>query len=409
MRENILFFYKKSYGELHAGLPFILEAINKRESSIPYFVYGSRERFEAIPEFYKEIIESNFKLLRISGFRLFLFFLKNFFKRNIIFTCDNGHNSKSRFLTCYWPFSRIVFFAHAYSLLSQNKSSLTEKEAGFYENEYNGYHHEALVVCHNSTEINYRKNTGFPSSNIIVAGNIGYSPSWLKYLEGCSDEQERIKQRKKDFRKIIFIPVRDVHHEYLSYDNSVYLFESLVQMIKETPEYLFLIKAHPRQKNIKDFLRLMQEYNNVEIITLNTIVASSISDFVISYWSSAISDALATNTAVVEFHRHEFFHGQLVRKNKKLISLYNYYGLCPFYEEGEKVIDLLKSPDDWEGIRCEQQITYSDIYMKEYPRFVEELFDAFEKTPVKRNYFIGVVSYPVSVFKKIVGKIAIAY
>lgn len=395
MKQNLFFFYKGSHGELHAGLPFIINIIEDKRTLKPYFLY-KRKQFELLPCYYKDIIKDNFSLVSINFFSILLLFFTKFFQRNFIFTCDNGHTRKSASLTCYWPFSRVIFFHHAYAFLGGGDLQKTD---GFYLERYNGFHHDPLVIAHNEYEVEHRINSGFKRENVIISGNLGYKEKW-KELIGHSSNGNCNGLGKTNFGKRIFIPVRDVHQQYLTKENYDYLFESLLLIIKRYPNYHFLIKLHPRQKNVEDFFNLELRFENVSIVELNTITVARASDLVISYWSSAIIDSLSVNTPVVEFHRHDVFHEQLVKTNDKLVSLYHSYDLCPFYSDVESIINLLSDLNSWSVIRDNQQDKYKSIFLESYPEFVDNLFFRLDRVNFNSRFFVSLLTLPVNGLKR---------
>jgi hypothetical protein len=400
MKENFLFFYKGSHGELHAGLPFLLEIAKKRKGISLYFIYDINHTFANLPDFYKSIIKENFYIIEINKFSSIVFFIDNFFSRNYIVTCDNGHNFYSKSLSFYWPFSRVIFFHHAYALVSQN---ITDSILDF-GSVYNIGHHDPLFVAHNYTELRYRNGSGFKLENIIFSGNIGYKPKWIDKLESNSLSIDKLVEITNEYEKTIFIPTRDKHKLYLSEHNSDYLFSSIESIIRSFNNYFFLIKIHPRQKNIEFFIALEEKYSNCKLVDLNTITLAKISDLVISYWSSAILDALAANTPAVEFHRHEKLHGQLVQTEQGLVSLYHNFGLCPFYKNLEDVLYLLSNPSDWSYINKEQQKIFHEIFLRDYPNFVDDLFERLKRSSFKYKYIVQLYTFPAYYLIKIINK-----
>lgn len=397
MKENILFFYKGSHGELHAGLPILMEILAKRENIEIYFIYSDESSFDAIPSFYLEIINDNFNVKFVGKKNLASFYLKHFYSKNYIMTCDNGHTPYTKLLTFYWPFSRIIFYHHAYALLNGEIDRELIQSLINFTTKYSGAHHQPLLIAHNESEIKYREKTGFNIENIIIAGNLGYGKNWVKILRESSDSIVEPLIDKNSYEKIIFIPARDTHEKYLTKENSDYLIKSLDIIISYYPNYLFLLKPHPRQKNINEYIKLKEKHENCRIIDLNTITASEESDLVISYWSSAIIDALAVNTPVVEFHRHKEWHFQLVNEDKGLVSLYHYLGLCPFYTSVDEIISLLEDVTSWNDLRYKQQKEFNKIFLKRYPEFVDHLLRRLDASPRQMNsYMKNSVKLPFS-------------
>ncbi len=298
-----------------------------------------------------------------------------------------------------------MFFAHSYGLIGDEIDPVILKKFKCYKNRVTGAHHYPLVLSHNSTEVVYRKNFGFLDRNVIVSGNIGYRKEWLDIVFSSSNTGRKLKELKQSYKNTIFIPTRNVHDSYLAQENSDYLFAGVKEAIKQFPNYLFVIKMHPRQTNKEMFAELQNELPNIMFTDISTMEAGSIADLTISYWSSAITDVLAAGGVAVEFHRHETYHTLLVEKDGSLISLYHHYGLCPFYENTEDILELLANPESWAEIGEQQQKVFNAIFTKEYPDFVEQLFERFDKTPFRFGYFADLFDMGVYTLKFIINKL----
>lgn len=405
MKENILFFYKSSHGELHAGLPILMKILCEKKELTAYFIYEDKAAFDNIPSFYKQIINDNFQITYLNKNNLFSFYIKHFYSKNYNITCDNGHTLFSRLLTYYWPFSRIVFFHHAYALLNGTVSEDEIKQVVDINRNYDGGHHKPLVIAHNELELDYRKKSGFHPKNIIIAGNLGYQKDWKSRLSNNSNNLVRLEELRKKYQKTIFIPTRDIHKLYLSKNNSSYLVSALEDIISSYPEYLFIIKPHPRQKDIEKYENIQKSQPNCVLTNLNTISVSEISDLVTSFWSSSIIDALAARTPVVEFHRHDTYHSQLVNTDQGLVSLYHHMNLCPFFTKSEEIKELLEDTKQWQEILREQQLVYKKIFLKSYPSFTDNLMHRLKLTDFNSVYLIKAFSVPVQfILKKIMRK-----
>lgn len=374
MQQNLLFFYKGIYGELHAGLPFLVKIIEKKKSIKPYFLYSEENHFEKIPENFKVIIEKYFEIIKINSFKFLILLNKIYNSEIFIFTDDLGHNNYTRIITLYFSKARICFFHHAYALL--NGDALTEenlKNLNF-KKKFDGYHYDPIVIAFNDFEVSYRLKMGFKPQNILISGNLGYKSSWLNKLNFEKNIPNEMLMQISNYDKVVFIPVRGVSKHYLSYENSEYLFTSVKTLIKKNPNYIFLIKPHPRQDDIEKFIDLKNSYENALIINFDTFSAAKISDLVISYWSSSILDAIAVNTPTIEFFRHDRKHHQLISTEDGLISLYSYLEFCPYYTNVEDVLKILSNPSSWNAIGANQQYEFNEFFLKEYPDFINSLF-----------------------------------
>lgn len=399
-KENLLFFYKSSSGELFAGLPIILEILKQKKDLNPILFYKS-DRIDSLSGLYNELIYKNFNVYKITLKNIISFYWKYRKDINYIFTCDGGHNFYSAFFTLISFNSRVVFFHHAYSLLPKTPGPEFKRKIKTYRNFITGFHHYPLVIAHNETEIPYRRELGFLEQNVIVSGNIGYHDEWKKSRRKLEDVQ-LIEIEKNLYTRTIFIPTIGEHPLALSKENSIYLFNSIKEIIEKFPNYLFLIKLHPRQGEDLKFLNLPNNYKNVFIINFSTITAARISDLVISYHSSAITDALSENTPTIEFFRHDIPHGQLIRTDKGLVSIFHFYGLCPFYQNKEDVLNLLSKPDEWKTFSIGQQEAYRNIFLTVHPDFVTELFNAAKRTPCDKKFIFTIFTFPFYTIKAII-------
>lgn len=74
--------------------------------------------------------------------------------------------------------------------------------------------------------------------------------------------------------------------------------------------------------------------------------------------------------------------------------------LCPFYTDYEQLNDLLTTPILWEEIREKQQIVFNSIFLKQYPDFVDNLFNRLENSPQRSDYIKEYLKVPVKYLYK---------
>lgn len=376
-----------------AGLPFILEILKQKELNA-YFVYSNDKLFKEIPDYYRKIIYNNFQIIRLKKKNFINFFSRFIFSKSYIFSCDGGHGLYAKICSMYWYRSRSCFFAHGYALLGEKVDQIVLDNFAYYKSLLSGHHHYEIILAHNSTEIIERKNFGFIPENIVIAGNIGYKQEWLEILNEASEDIIHIQSLRKRFQKTVLITTRDVHELYLSQENSDYLFHGIKEMVETYSQYLFLIKLHPRQQNTEQFYALKNRFINIEIVNLSTMTLGKLTDLTISYWSGSVGDVIASGCPVIEFFRYEVYHSQLIKTKKGLVSLYHKYNLCPFYNNKEDVLELLADPNRWEDIKKVQKKYFDKIFLEDYPQFVDELFNRFEKTPFKYSYLWHLFLFP---------------
>ena len=402
MNKNIMFFYKSSYGELHVALPILLKLKEDKKNINLFFIYHDHEVYNNLPDFYKEIVEENFELLLLKKKGIAKFYLKYFMDKNILFNCNNGHTTYTMALSCFWLSSRLVFFPHAYSIEGSELSPEFIMLLKSNPLKYTGFHHDPVFITHNARDITYLNQLGFKYENIVIAGFLGYKKEWIDYLINKTDTIDKLAIKKQGFKQVVFIPMRNHHAQYLTEENFNYLCQSISEFVETFPNYLFIIKPHPRQNDMHGLDNLSNNVDNLIITDVSTVSVSSISDIVISFWSSAIVDAISIKVPVVEFHKHEVHHVQLVRRGNSLISIFHDLSLCPFYEKKEDVIDLLSDSDSWKAIGEIQQQNFGKLFPNNYPDFSNLFFQRIQKTNFRTSYFSDIYSLVKSTVKRFI-------
>lgn len=356
----ISWFYKKSRGELFVGLP-IINLIKENNSEIEiYFIFNDKKSFENIGSTNKKIIdELGDAIIGVKEFYIFL--MKNLNNSTLIMTCDSGHNSFSRLASNIIKKSKVLFHHHAYALHSKNNLKGLEvilkdinKKRYLNDGKENPY-----IILNSNHDVDYYYEIGsFDKDHMILAGSPGYTDNWLTYLKdkaSLSSEYLRIKKQIKNntYNHVYFVPIRHAGRLYLTKKNYDYLIDSIFWLAEKNSDSIFLIKPHPRQKNINVLSKRCSSSvnNNIILVNESTLLLSDISDLTISFYSSAIQDSLAVGTPAVEFFRHHIEHTLLVKTDKgELISLYTANGFCPFFTKKEDVQNFLKNDQQWQKI-----------------------------------------------------------
>lgn len=354
----ISWFYKSSSGELHVGLP-ILKLIKDNNPKIEInIIFPDKTSFEKVGSIYKKIIKDIGNI--ILGTKEFYFFLmKNLDKNMLIITCDTGHTFFSSIASNVIKKNVVIFHMHAYALHGNNnldgfiKKFLKHSIEKRFLNDGKG---RPYIILNSENDINYYTKLGcFDKEHMILAGGLGYTNWWLRYIKDASSSskeylkiKEYIKNSKYD--NVYFVPIRQKHKLCLTEENYDYLIESIFWLAEKNQDSFFLLKPHPRQTDKNYLSRRCSSavHNNIILIDESTLLLSDISDLTISFWSSAIQDSLAVGTPAVEFFRHHVEHPQLVKNESgDLISLYVAFGFCPYFSKKDELNIFLNNKQDW--------------------------------------------------------------
>jgi len=344
-KKILVLFLHDSTGELFVNLP-ILWYLKRSINLEIYFVSSHADIVKRmnISKRYLEIMHEvgNFYFGNLKSIQLLinLFFIKN--SSIIQMSCNLGARRIDRIYYSILKNSTMVFFTHAFMLHPFNniKKAVNDELISLIKSQFfanYGNHSDLLII--NSEESKYFEETGWPLDSLHVVGAIGYSKEWLKYLLKLDTSQKEINENQS---LTIFVPLRDSHKFYLTENNYDYLISSLTKIFKKFKQHSFIVKLHPRQ-NPKDIIEIYSKYSNVYFSNQSPFELALKSDLAIGFWSSALTDSVAVGTPAIEFHKHEVPHSQLVLKNKKLISLNEYLGLCIGFDDVEMLKDFLSN------------------------------------------------------------------
>ena len=173
---------------------------------------------------------------------------------------------------------------------------------------------KALIFHEHSRE--YWKNRGFINQHII--GYPKFFPEWIDLVKNYS-LNNKIK------KKFVLIYTRDIHPYYMDIDKYKQLLVSSCQIINlKLKNVDIIIKPHPRESN--DFITDVLNTANINNFTLSndySLVFSNFCILAISFWTSAILDALCSNTPAIEY----YLEADNFRKVEPKGSLYKYIGI----------------------------------------------------------------------------------
>lgn len=205
-----------------------------------------------------------------------------------------------------------------------------------------------LVLVGSETDVDwFSKSTGLP---VIPVGHPRYDQWWIDQLVADPTLHAAPEVvRSSGFRRRIVFYVRDIHPDFLSEDDFRYLVRTAAEEVLACRNSFLIVKPHPRQD--LEVLRAQLEGLDPSrwmISSLPALQLASIADFVISMWSSTISDALAVGKPVVEYYRfrNENIEEFVRCEDGSLGSAYRYLGLSIPAETREELRHLV---DDFFG------------------------------------------------------------
>jgi hypothetical protein len=397
-KKIIAWFYKSSSGELHVGLP-ILKLIKENNPEIEInFIFADKKSFANVGSIYKKIIFEIGNVV-IGAKEFYIFLMKNLNNTTLIMTCFSGHCGFSRIASNVIKKNKVLFYPHAYALHGTykleefSKGRKTDRKKRYL---LDGKGSPYIILNSSNDADSYYKRGCFDKEHMILAGSPGYTKSWLKYYKdksSLSSEYLKIKKQIKTgkYKHVYFVPIRPEHKIYLTKENYDYLIDSVFWLAEKNSDSLFLLKPHPRQKNINDLSKRCNSAvnNNIILVNESTLLLSDISDLTISFWSSAIQDSLAVGTPAVEFFRHHVEHPQLLKNEKDtLISLYVASGFCPFFSKKEDVQNFLNNDQQWKKVfntSIRNFKSFFTIDVETQTQFLSKINNLFKKADAVTN------------------------
>ena len=346
---NLIFFYKGSEGELHVGLPIIYELKKVDNNLNVVFVFEKKSSYDNLHISYKKLIDE-MGVVKVGMQYLIPLALKTINQKTILMTCTNGHTTGSFFMDRILLNSRMTFFHHAYAFAGIEPLANMSSRQETFNQIYSSSCREPVVFLNRENDRSFYLQLGFKEDSFFISGFPGYSQEWLSILQRHMGGTSGFTDTR--FSKVVLVAMRDMHASYLTKENFEYQLDAIFWIAEKLPHYQFILKPHPRQKN----LNLLKERSddlaskNVIIRYESILFLTSLCDIVVSYWSSAIVDAVAVGKPVIEFHRHKVYHPQLVKiENNQLVSIYSKLGFCETYTEKEDVLNFLQNSEGWES------------------------------------------------------------
>lgn len=379
MKESLFIVVKESVGELHVALP-IVYFLKKSRSLNVFFVFFNEDNRDklGIPDSYNNLINDlGEAIFGYSGVLKAFRERGSIFQRSLIMTCNSGSVNLIDLLHILCRKSLVLFYHHAYALHGSSVNSVYIERS---------YQKDSVMLLNSNFDEDYFKNVGFSSENLMLVGAPGYSREWIDGLNSKIVESD-------DFDMIVFVPLRAAHRLYLDFDSYEYLIKSLIKVFERFDRFLFLVKFHPRQKNVKELEKCFSSFSNVRLVYCSTFEAARASDLTLSFWSSAITDSLACGTPCIEFHRHNIVHDQLVERDGSLISLYRDLGLCEYFSNLDDLVVFMKGLDQCalKRMREGQYSKLSQIFRldEEFEKELNVVFDQLFLRVSKASVFSG--------------------
>lgn len=230
-----------------------------------------------------------------------------------------------QYLSDKCPDALLVNYPHSNHIYSNNQTDSVQQV----EDPDAFSRHDLFLLCsehdipHWSASVDRKKTR--------VVGYPRYDAWWVSRLlqsEEFSVSEEY--QFAKQAEHVFFYISRGVHPHYLSQEDYEYLLHSIMVQTLQYENSVLFIKPHPRQ-DMEELLRMLRPYDPSRwmISGLHLMQLASLSDVVLSGWSSGILDTLAVGKPVIEFWR---FGGKdpLCRKKEdgEYTTIYRELGLA---------------------------------------------------------------------------------
>ena len=347
-KKVLILFLHDSSGELFVALP-IIWFLKKYMDLEVYFVSSHQDilRRMNISKRYIEIMRE-VGSLHFGTSKSFLLLTKLWFSNNAIvqMSCNLGARRIDRIYYALLKKSTMVFFIHSYMLHPLNNikniAINTELELLVKSRFKSAYGAKSDLLINTSKESSHFMHMGWASESLHGLGALGYSEEWLKFLLKVNTLK---KERTQNKPLTIFVPLRDLHKNYLTEANYKYQINSLAKIFNKFLSYQFIVKLHPRQEH-REVKEIFDMYSNVSFSNDSPFELALRSDLTMGFWSSVSTDSVSVGTPSVEFHRHEIPHSQLIHEDNKLISLNEHLKLCEGFDDAKLLEVFLKDLDN---------------------------------------------------------------
>jgi hypothetical protein len=318
----------RSMGELHCLLPILAQAKQLEPDLRIVVVFRERSmpaRLAEDPVYSAILAELGAQLLHLRS--LLRQALADRARIRIIFK-DFGAapaGSLGPVLKRFCPNAALVLFPHAYAI-----HSISEGPAVAYGRGRDEYDQKLIDAALLNTHLDVGTwSHRVPEHAIQVVGATGYTDWWRVILSRHAREQLKSVVDAAGDKKIVFLTTRGPHEAYLTDENYRYLVPLAVETILARPDVVIMLKPHPRE-DVAQLKALLAGYpsDRVKVTALNTLALASISTVNVSFWSSAVLDAIASGTPTIELYRFHRPNGQTVLDaDGNIASIYTTLGL----------------------------------------------------------------------------------
>lgn len=361
----IIFLYRESVGELNVALPIIKKISNKLNSEKVYFHFISNDKYKKVDSTYKKIIHE-FGEISVGNINFLKLLLKLISKNIIIISSDFCPEFEYNQIKTFFPNSTSILMHHAQSILYKEEKDKTQYNTKSKNEIYNPDFFLVGNKIDYKNEYFSKNNYNIDKNKIYLIGALNYEKSWIDYLLLKNDKiNNYILDKKKDFKKSILVTTRAPHKKYMREEDYKYQVQSILEISDKFPEFLFIIKPHPREK-VKIYTKVFSDSKKSKNMILSKDNAYDLCakvDLVISFWSSVIQDCAITNTPVIEFHRHDKKNAKLlIFEDNRYKSFFEYYGFSKYVDNKEDLIKLILNEDD-KNIFNQQIENIKDIFI----------------------------------------------
>ena len=164
--------------------------------------------------------------------------------------------------------------------------------------------------------------------------------------------------------------------------------KTVLEELFKLPDCLLIIKPHPRQdvELVKSYLNDFPKDRWV-ISNMNTFTLATLSDFTVSFWSSAITDSLAMGIPAIEYYKYDTnFYQTLVDEDNRIVSFYtklNFALRANTEEELSSAIKLVVSEYDF--VKSKQLKAFNDVFCDRLDS-KERIYNFLQEQIISKNY-----------------------
>lgn len=281
------------------------------------------------------------------------------------------------------PRARLVLFPHAYALSASGQAP-PPVEYFATRKDFDVDAIDALLVSSPlDVEVWSKK---LEPRLVNVVGATGYTRWWAALLKRYAQRELDGLERQANGKKIIFLTTRGPHDSFLTEENYQYLLSNALEAVLARPDTFIALKPHPREdiRPLREALAKLPA-DRAALTGLNTLAVASISALNLSFWSSAVLDAVAVGTPAIEFHR---FHGPIpqsvIDDAGQVASIYTSLGVALKADGRESLERALETAlDDREGLLLRQRAALAECFPDNEARLatLRELLDGLLRAP----------------------------